>query len=268
MIFTDTHAHLYLPEFDSDRDETVGRALAAGVKYILLPNIKAATVAPMLQLTDKYPDNIFPMIGLHPTDVKNGFEDELAIIKNLMGKHRFYAIGETGIDLYWDKTFAGQQKTALYEQISWAKEFDLPIVLHVRNSFDEIFEIIKSTVDEKLRGVFHCFSGNARQAQQIVDWGFMLGIGGVLTYKNSGLDKALADIPLEYLLLETDAPFLSPVPFRGKRNESAYILQVATKLAELKSTPVAEIARITTQNSIRLFRFPVEQALENYGQQQ
>ncbi len=258
MIFTDTHAHLYLPEFDNDRNETVARALSAGVKYMLLPNITAKTVTPMLDLSGRYAKNIFPMVGLHPTDVKSDFEEELALVKSFIGKHKFYAIGETGIDLYWDKTHLEHQKVALREQIQWAKDYNLPIVLHVRNSFDEIFEIIDSTVDEKLTGVFHCFSGNASQAERIVNWGFMLGIGGVLTYKNSGLDRAIANIQMENILLETDSPFLSPVPFRGKRNESSYILQVASTLATIKGISLAEVARITTLNAIRLFRFPVD----------
>jgi len=265
MIFTDTHAHLYLPEFDHDREEVVNRAVANGVKYLLLPNITSRTVKPMLDLSEKFQRNVFPMIGLHPTDVKEDFEEELARVKSHIGKHNFFAIGETGIDLYWDKTFIEQQKLALLEQIQWAKDFRLPIVLHVRNSFDEIFEIIGSTVDEKLAGVFHCFSGNAAQAKQIVTWGFMLGIGGVITYKNSGLDRAIADIPLESLLLETDAPFLAPLPFRGKRNESSYILQVAAKLAEIKNIAIEEVARVTTNNAVKLFRFPIENEIQNNG---
>jgi TatD DNase family protein len=260
MIFTDTHAHLYLPEFDSDRNESVERAIGMGVKYMLLPNITSQTVAPMLALAEKFGKNIFPMIGLHPTDVKDEFEPELDRVKSYITHHTFYAIGETGIDLYWDKTHLPEQIIALTEQINWAKELGLPIVLHVRESFNEIFEVIGSQIDERLTGVFHCFSGTAAQARQIVEWGFKLGIGGVITYKNSGLDKSLQDIPLQNLVLETDAPFLTPVPFRGKRNESAYILNIASRLAEVKNTTIEEIAEITTQNAVELFKFPVEKS--------
>lgn len=258
MIFTDTHAHLYLPEFNGDRNEAVERAIGLGVKYMLLPNITSQTVAPMLALAEKFEKNIFPMIGLHPTDVKDDFETELDRVKSYITQHAFYAIGETGIDLYWDKTHLQEQKIALTEQINWAKELGLPIVLHVRESFDEIFEVIGSQIDDRLTGVFHCFSGNAAQAHQIVEWGFKLGIGGVITYKNSGLDKAIADIPLQNIVLETDAPFLTPVPFRGKRNESAYIVNIASKLAEIKNTSIEKIAEITTRNALDLFKFPIE----------
>ncbi len=256
MIFTDTHTHLYLEQFDDDRQAMVKRAIDAGVQYMLLPNIDSQTIAPMLDLCAAFPQNIFPMIGLHPTDVKENYEEELKAVKTNLDKGNWYAIGETGMDLYWDKTFVEQQKIALRQQIAWAKQYHLPIVLHVREAFDEAFEIIEDTIDENLTGVFHCFTGIREQAERIIGWGFKLGIGGVLTYKNSGLDKVVQDIPLEHLLLETDSPFLSPKPFRGKRNESAYLINVAQKLAGIKNVPLSEIAGITTQNAIKLFEFP------------
>jgi TatD DNase family protein len=257
MILTDTHTHLYLDAFEADRDLMVNRAFNQGIRYMLLPNINSQSIAPMLGLCEKYPENIFPMIGLHPTDVKADFQYELEIVQGWLDKRKFYAVGETGIDLYWDKTFLKEQKNALKSQIALAKKYKLPIVLHSRDSFDEIFEVIDETIDEKLTGVFHCFSGNREQAEKIISWGFKLGIGGVLTFKNSGLDKAIVDIPPEYLILETDSPFLAPNPHRGKRNESSYIRLIAEKLAEIRGLAVSEIAAITTKNAIDLFHFPV-----------
>jgi len=255
MILTDTHTHLYLEQFDEDRDEMIQRAFDRGVKFLLLPNIDSKTVEPMLELCRKHPSNIFPMMGLHPSDVKENYLEELAVVEEMLDKDRFYAIGETGMDLYWDKTFVEEQKISLRKQIEWAKKYQLPIVLHVREAFNEIFEIIDDTIDENLTGVFHCFTGTSEQANRIIDWGFKLGIGGVLTFKNSGLDKAIANIPLEHLVLETDAPFLAPKPFRGKRNESAHIYYVAQKLAEVKKVSIEELAEVTTQNAKELFKF-------------
>jgi TatD DNase family protein len=254
MILTDTHTHLYLKEFDEDRDETVQRAFDAGVEYLLLPNIDSNTVESLLALCQKYPSNIFPMMGLHPSDVKENYLDELAIVEGLLEKERFYAIGETGMDLYWDKTFVEEQKLSLRKHLELAKKHKLPIVLHSRDAFDEIFEIIDDTIGENLTGVFHCFTGTNEQAKKIIDWGFKLGIGGVLTFKNSGLDKAIADIPLQHLVLETDSPFLAPKPFRGKRNESAYIYHVAHQLAEIKNISIEEVADKTTRNARDLFK--------------
>jgi TatD DNase family protein len=258
MILTDTHTHLYLDAFEADRDLMINRAFNQGIRYMLLPNINSQSIVPMLGLCEKYPENIFPMMGLHPTDVKADYQDELEIVESWLTKRKFYAVGETGIDLYWDKTFLMEQKIALKSQIALAKKYQLPIVLHSRDSFEEIFEVIDETIDENLTGVFHCFSGNREQAEKIISWGFKLGIGGVLTFKNSGLDKAIADIPLEHLILETDSPFLAPNPHRGKRNESSYLRLVAEKLAEIKSTTISEIAAITTKNAIDLFHFPIK----------
>jgi TatD DNase family protein len=235
----------------------VQRAIDIGIRYMLLPNIDSQTIAPMLDLSAAFPQNIFPMMGLHPTDVKENYEEELKVVKTNLDTGSFYAIGETGMDLYWDKTYLEQQGIALRQQIAWAKHYHLPIVLHVREAFDEVFEIIDDTIDESLTGVFHCFTGNLEQARRIIDWGFKLGIGGVLTYKNSGLDKVVHDISLDHLLLETDSPFLSPKPFRGKRNESAYLINVAQKLAEIKNVSLSEIAEITNRNAVELFKFPV-----------
>jgi TatD DNase family protein len=202
------------------------------------------------------------MMGLHPSDVKENYLEELAVVEDYLKKGKFCAVGEIGMDLYWDKTFVEEQKISLRKQIDLAKEHDLPIVLHSRDSFNEIFEIIDDTIDERLTGVFHCFTGTNAQAKRIIDWGFKLGIGGVLTFKNSGLDTAIADISLDHLVLETDSPFLAPKPFRGKRNESAYIYYVAEKLAEIKGVSIEEVADRTTRNAIDLFKLNVDSTRE------
>lgn len=254
MIFTDTHAHLYAGQFSSDRDEMLKRAVNAGVSRLFLPNIDRDSIKPMLDLSDSYPENCFPMMGLHPCSVDAGFEKELEEVENWLNKRAFTGVGEIGIDLHWDKTFAEQQKEAFRIQVQWAKARKLPIVIHSRNAFRECFEIVSELHDENLRGVFHCFGDGLDEAQDVLTLGtFRLGIGGVLTYKNSGLDAVLKHIDMEHLVLETDAPYLAPVPHRGKRNESSYIVHVAEKLAEVKQLPLAEVARITTENSMQLF---------------
>ena len=258
MILTDTHAHLYLGAFNNDRDLAVNRAFDSGIRYLLLPNINSKSIGAMLDLCEKYPENIFPMMGLHPTDVKENYREELAVVETWLYKRKFYAVGEIGIDLHWDKTFFEAQKIALKAQIALAKMHQLPIVLHSRNSFDEIFEVIAGEIDGILTGVFHCFNGNPAQAEKIIGWGFKLGIGGVLTFQNSGLDKVVANIPIENIILETDSPYLTPNPHRGKRNESSYLTLVAKKLAEIKHLDVTEIAAITTKNAIDLFQFPIK----------
>jgi TatD DNase family protein len=258
MVMIDTHTHLYLEQFDDDRIAVVQRALDAGVRAMLLPNIDSKTIQPLLALCDQFPQHVFPMIGLHPTDVKENYEQELEIVKLQLATGRYVAIGETGIDLYWDKTFLKQQQLALEVQVQMGKDYHLPIVLHVRDSFDEVFEIIGAAADENLTGVFHCFTGNREQAEKIIGWGFKLGIGGVVTYKNSGLAQVLAGIDLRHLLLETDAPFLAPVPHRGKRNESAYLTLIAAKLAEIKNVSIEEVARITSQSAKELFNINTE----------
>ncbi|HZK08531.1 MAG TPA: TatD family hydrolase [Bacteroidales bacterium] len=258
MVMIDTHTHLYLEQFDDDRTAVVQRALDAGVQAMLLPNIDSKTIQPMLALCDAFPQHVFPMIGLHPTDVKENYEQELEIVKQQLAAGRYIAIGEIGIDLYWDKTWLSQQQLALEVQVQMAIDYRLPIVLHVRDSFDEVFEIIGPAAGENLTGVFHCFTGNREQAEKIIGWGFKLGVGGMVTYKNSGLAEVFADVDLQHLLLETDAPFLAPVPHRGKRNESAYLTLIATKLAEIKNVSVGEVARVTSQSARELFKIKTE----------
>ena len=258
MVMIDTHTHLYLEQFDDDRTAVVQRALDAGVQAMLLPNIDSKTIQPLLALCDQFPQHVFPMIGLHPTDVKENYEQELEIVKQQLATGRYIAIGEIGIDLYWDKTWLSQQQLALEAQVQMAKDYHLPIVLHVRDSFDEVFEIIGTAADENLTGVFHCFTGNRDQAEKIIGWGFKLRIGGMVTYKNSGQAQVLAGIDLRHLLLETDAPFLAPVPHRGKRNESAYLTLIAAKLAEIKNVSVEEVGRVTSQSAREVFNINTE----------
>ena len=253
MFLTDTHTHLYSSEFETDRKQVVERAIAAGVKKLFLPNIDSSSISGMLSVCNDFPENCFAMMGLHPTSVKENYEEELAVVKDWLGKHKFCAIGEIGIDLYWDKTFLTQQLLAFETQIKWANEFSLPIVIHSRNSFNEIVEVLQKNKKENPHGIFHCFSGSKEQAEKAISLGFKLGIGGVLTYKNSGLAQAIADIDLKHLVLETDSPYLTPVPHRGKRNESGYITLVAQKLAEIKNISVDEVAEITTANAKEVF---------------
>ena len=254
MFFIDTHAHLYLSKFDEDRNEMIARAIEAGVTKMLLPNIDVATVEPMHDLCDAFPNNCFPMMGLHPCDVKTDFENTLKEMFTYFGNRKYVAVGETGIDLFWDKTTLNIQKQAFAIQINWAKDLQLPIVIHARDSFDEIFDVLDRMNDDKLRGVFHCFTGTEVQARKIMDYGgFMMGLGGVLTYEKSGLDATIKDIPMEYFVLETDAPFLAPKPHRGKRNESAFVRFVAERMANIYDVELAEIMRITTGNAYKLF---------------
>jgi TatD DNase family protein len=254
MILTDSHAHLYLDHFDTDRHNVIENAIANGVKYMFLPNIDKDSILPMINLVRDFPLNCFPMIGLHPTSVKKDYAEQLETMQEWLAREKFYAIGEMGIDLYWDKTFFTQQQEAFRIQAELAAEHDLPLVIHSRNSFDEIFALLEEVYKPGMKGVFHCFTGSLEQAERIISYGFHLGIGGVLTYKNSGLDKVLEQISLAHLLLETDAPFLAPVPHRGKRNESAYTLEVAKKLAEIKGVKMEEIAERTTGNAVKLFK--------------
>jgi TatD DNase family protein len=255
MFLTDTHTHLYLEEFDKDREKVIHNAISEGIKYMLLPNIDSTSIDGLLNLCDQYPDNCFPLMGLHPTSVKENYKDELEIVDHWLQKRTFYAIGEIGIDLYWDKTFRKEQEIAFAEQIELAKKHQLPIVIHMRNSFDEIYDILQDHISAELTGVFHCFTDSKEQAIKIIDMNFMLGIGGVLTFENSGLDEVVKNIKLKHIILETDSPFLAPVPYRGKRNESAYIRLIAKKIAEIKNISVEEVARITTHNANQLFKF-------------
>ena len=253
MILTDTHTHLYSEEFDLDRNEMMQRAINAGVSRFFVPAIDSNYTAKMYELEKQYPENVFLMMGLHPTYVKENYLEELAHVERELVSRKFYAIGEIGIDLYWDKSTLDIQIKAFEQQIDWAIEKDLPIVIHTRESFDETFEVLERKRHPKLRGIFHCFSGNLEQAKQAIDLNFILGIGGVVTFKNGKIDQFLSEIPLEKIVLETDSPYLAPVPFRGKRNESSYTLLVAQKLAEIYQLPLEEIARITTENSKQIF---------------
>lgn len=255
MFFTDTHTHLYLNAFDEDRDLVVQNAIDQNIKYMLLPNIDSGSVDGMLDLCKQFPKNCFPMMGLHPTSVKENYKEELENVKTWFENQKFCAVGEIGIDLYWDKTFIKEQEEAFRFQIELALKKDLPIVIHSRESFDEIFKVLEDYRNSGLKGVFHCFTGNLDQANFAIELGFLLGIGGVVTFKNSGLDKVVKDIDLQHIVLETDSPFLAPMPFRGKRNESAYINIIAKKISDIKNINIAEIARVTTQNANNLFNF-------------
>ncbi len=251
MKLIDTHAHLYLKEFGHDLSEVISDAKKNGIDRIILPNIDQNTIPDMIAICRAYPDTCFPCIGLHPTSVKDGFEQEMEIIQQAIENHEFVAIGECGIDLYWDKRFFEHQKTAFVQQIKWSKKQDLPLIIHARESNEEILEIIRKWAP--LKGVFHCFSGTEKQAAEVIEMGFYIGIGGVATYKNSLLRKIARNIPLSAIVLETDAPYLAPVPFRGKRNESKNIRVIAENLAELLQIPIDEIAETTTKNALNLF---------------
>ncbi|MDT8308674.1 MAG: TatD family hydrolase [Bacteroidales bacterium] len=253
MILTDTHAHLYLNAFDDDRDTMIAGAFRTGVTRILIPNIDQDSLVPMHHLCNQYPGHLFPMAGLHPTSVRDDFETVLSTIgAGLPGN--YVGIGECGIDLYWDRTFLAHQKMAFRTQLEWSFKHGLPVAIHIRSSFDEVFEVLKSTGHATFKGVFHCFSGNKTQAAQAIEMGFLLGIGGVVTFKNSGLPKIIKDIDPSKIVLETDAPFLAPMPYRGKRNESAYLRIVAEKVAALWGMPIHEAASITTANAVSLFK--------------
>jgi len=253
MIFADTHTHLYLEEFDTDRNQVVENALAAGVSHLMLPNIDSASVHPMLALCEAFPQNCFPMIGLHPTSVKENYMDELAAIECWLMDRKFYGIGECGIDLYWDKTYALQQEYVFRHHIDLARAYNLPLIVHIRESFNEVIRILKDVNKSDLHGIFHCFSGSIEQAKQAIGFGFSLGLGGVVTFKNNKMQETLKHIDLKHLVLETDAPFLAPMPHRGKRNEPAYIPLVAQKVAEIKGISLREVSETTTANAMKMF---------------
>lgn len=253
MNIIDTHCHLYLEEYRNDIEEVIARAQEYGVSRFYLPAINSEATADMLFLEAKYPGVCIPMMGLHPCYVKEDYKAELASVQDWLSKRKFVAIGEIGLDLYWDKTFYAQQQETFNTQMEWALEQQLPIVIHTRNAMRETLEMVKPFADKGLRGIFHCFSGNADDAKQVVDMGFLLGIGGVVTYKNGGLPEALAGMGLEHLVLETDSPYLSPVPFRGKRNESAYLRYIVERLAEIKHVHPDEVAAQTTANAQKIF---------------
>ena len=253
-MFIDTHTHLFVDAFDEDRDQVVQRAIENGVEFCLLPNIDTTTIASMDELAAKYPENCFAMMGLHPGSVAEDWEAQLEAIREHLFSKPYIAVGEIGMDLYWDKMHLEAQRKAFRMQVRWAKELKLPIVIHAREAFQEIYDILDEENDDDLTGVFHCFTGTEKDAEKILSYGgFKIGLGGVLTYKNAKLDEALKNVSLDHLVLETDSPYLSPVPHRGKRNESAYLLHVAEKLADIYSVPLKEIEERTTQNAKELF---------------
>lgn len=258
MTIIDTHSHIYLPEFNPDRSEILERAEKEGIGRILMPSIDSSTHSAMLELEEERSFLCLSMMGVHPCSVKENYREELKIARDYLEKRAFKAVGEIGLDFYWDKTFTEQQYAAFNEQLEWALHFDIPVSIHSRSSTDECIGIVKKHQKGKLRGVFHCFSGNEIQAQQIIDLGLYLGIGGVITFKNSGLDKVMENISLAHVVLETDAPYLAPVPYRGKRNEPSYLKYVVEKLAEVKSVSREEVASITTVNGEKLFVHPYQ----------
>lgn len=253
MQLIDTHCHIYLDAFEEDRALMLARAKQQGVSQFYLPAIDSTTHDAMVQLGDAYPEVCIPMMGLHPCSVKEDYQKELAIVEAWMNRRDFVAIGEIGLDFYWDKTFVHEQHIAFEQQMQWALDRNLPIVIHTRNAMQETINAVQPFAKKGLKGIFHCFSGSYESAQQITKMGFHLGIGGVLTYKNAGLPEALEKIGLEWMVLETDAPYLTPVPFRGKRNEPAYLEHVVKKLAETKGVSVEELATITTVNAQKIF---------------
>lgn len=254
MEFIDTHAHLYAEQFDEDRNEMLDRAKSQQVNHIFLPNIDSTSIDAMLALEASHPKACFPMMGVHPCSIKADFETELAIAEEWLQKRDFVAVGEIGMDLYWDKTFVEEQKEAFRRQINWAKELNIPFVIHSRDALDLTIQMVKEEQDGTLSGIFHCFDGSLEQAEKIVDLGFYLGIGGVLTFKKSGLDAIVKALDIKNLVLETDAPYLAPSPFRGKRNESAYIRQIADKLASVKEMALEEVAMQTSRNAKEVFK--------------
>ncbi|MDD3636634.1 MAG: TatD family hydrolase [Bacteroidales bacterium] len=260
MQFIDTHTHLYLEDFDHDRQEMIKRAISRGIHRFLLPNIDQDSVKPLLQLCEDFPANCFPMIGLHPTSVKEDWQKQLSHFKEQLKYHpeTFIAIGEIGLDFYWDKSFATQQLEALRMQFDWAKQMQKPVAIHTREAFPEMLTEIQKAQNGSLKGVLHCFTGTLEEAKKAVDLGFYLGIGGVLTYKKSSLPEIVKHLPVERLILETDAPFLPPVPYRGKRNESAYLFETAVKLAAILEIELDKLAEITTQNANELFNLPTK----------
>ncbi len=254
MILIDTHTHLYLDNYSDDQDIIIQKAIDQGVQKMLLPAIDRSTFDSMLKLSNRYPENCLPMIGLHPTSVKDDYKEELALVEEQINKGGYIAIGEIGIDLYWDGTYFEQQKDAFRRQLRLAKKLGFPVAIHTRDSFDDIYKIVAEEKTDDLIGVFHCFTGSSAEAQKIMDLGFYMGIGGILTFKNSGLADTVQDIPIEHLLLETDSPFLTPAPHRGKRNESSYLTIIANKLAEVKGISFEEVGNITTNNANQLFK--------------
>jgi TatD DNase family protein len=254
LMYTDTHTHLYLDTFSTDRDDMVKRAVDAGVTRMFLPNIDSSSIGPMFRLADRYPGICYPMMGLHPTSVKEDYREKLKSIENHLSEKSIIAIGETGMDLYWDRTFRHEQEEVFRIQIGWAKALKLPLVIHARNSFQEIFDILDEEGIQGLHGVFHSFTGSVEELEKALSYGFMIGINGIVTFRNSNLGEVAKAIPTNRLLLETDAPFLAPVPFRGKRNESSYLVEIAAKIAEIHNLRIEEIGEVTSHNADHLFQ--------------
>lgn len=253
-MFIDTHTHMFSEKFQEEKEVCIQRAITAGVDKMLLPNIDLASIEAMHALQEKFPNHCYPMMGLHPCAVEGDIEEKLLIVKQHLFSRDYIAVGEIGIDLYWDQTFIEEQKFAFKQQCTWAKELGIPVVIHARESFDEIFNCLDEVNDKRLTGVLHCFTGTADQAKRVLDYGgFKLGIGGVVTFKKSGLDKVVETLDLKDIVLETDAPYLAPTPFRGKRNESSYLLYVAEKVAEIYDLPLREVEKQTTHNALALF---------------
>lgn len=253
MIITDTHTHLYSEQFDNDRAEMMQRALDTGVTRFFIPAIDSSYTEAMFALERAYPENTYLMMGLHPTSIKENYQEELNLVNQWLDKRKFYAVGEIGIDLYWDTKYLQQQQDAFRKQIQWAQEKGLPVVIHIRDSFDEVFEILEEMKGDKLRGIFHCFTGTLEQAERALSYNMKLGIGGVVTFKNGKIDTFLDQIPIQHIVLETDSPYLAPVPYRRKRNESSYIINVLDKLVNIYNLTPQEIAEITTRNSREIF---------------
>jgi len=253
MNLIDTHTHLYLKEFSADINEVIERAEKEGVNKFFLPAIDSSETTAMFELEKKFPGKCFAMAGLHPCSVKENYQQELSKTEKLLSERKFAAIGETGLDFYWDTTFVKEQYESLQIQVKWALRYNLPLVLHTRNAMQETIDVVKTYNGVGLKGIFHCFSGTLKNAKDIIDQNFYLGIGGVVTYKNSGLAEIIKDIDLRYIVLETDAPYLAPVPYRGKRNESSYLKYVVQKIAEIKNTSIEEVADQTTRNAAEVF---------------
>lgn len=253
-MIIDSHSHIYSSEFKNEYSEIIERAKTAGVEKIILPNIDSSSINAMLRLSDEYPNYCLPLIGIHPTSVNEDYDKELEIIEYWLNKRSFFGIGEIGLDYYWDKTFKEEQIIVLETQLNWCLKHNLPAVLHIRDAFEDIFDIIEPFCKKGLTGVFHSFTGTLEEGQRAIDLGFLIGVNGLVTFKNAGIDKLIAQLPLEKLIVETDAPYLAPVPFRGKRNESAYVSYVVDKISDLKEVPVSKVSKITTANCKKLFK--------------
>ncbi len=253
MTLTDTHTHLYLDDFADDRRQVVENALENSVERLFLPNIDSTTIKDMKAMATAFPAHCFPLMGLHPTSVKENFEAELALVEMELSAGDYYGVGEIGMDLYWDNTFEEQQKEAFRRQLQWAKKYQLAVSIHTRNAFESTYQIVKEELTDELTGAFHCFTGTIDEAKQIMDVGFKMGIGGIVTFKNSGLAEVVAQLPLEALVLETDAPYLAPAPFRGKRNQSAYLFHIAEKVAGTKKVSLETVAETTSRTAENLF---------------